>query len=49
MQDISIILNTIMQKEKCSPIRAFFILTKCGETTDELHSIQSKSSTKTSR
>lgn len=51
MRDISSALNNIMQKEQCSSIYAFFLLTektKDGEN-DGIRELQSKSSEKTGR
>lgn len=48
MRDIGTALNEIMQKKKCSPVYALFILAN-GEQKDELRELQSESGEKVSR
>lgn len=49
MRDIGMTLDKIMRDEKCSSIRAFFILANEEGEKDELCELQSKSSKKVSR
>lgn len=50
MKDIGNALNFIMQDEKCSSIRAFFLWAESNEGGENgIHKLQSKSSTQTCR
>lgn len=48
MQDISTTLYQIMDKEQCSPIRAFFLLSE-GTDKNGIHQLQSESNQKVGR
>lgn len=48
MQDIGIMLNSIMEKEQCTPLCALFILSE-KEGDKDVRTVQPESVTKTGR